>query len=112
MGPIVRRYLYINNIYRIDNINNIIIFTFTVILYINFYNNRNIILLRIRKPGNFRGKFVLTRNSFLNLIKYLLIIAISYFSSLLLTFFYLYYIITFYLYYIITIIIYKIRKGI
>ena len=69
------------------------------------------ILLRIRKPGNFRGKFVLARNSSLNLLKCLLIIAISCFSSLLLTLSYLYYIITFYLYYIIATIAYKVRKG-
>ena len=69
------------------------------------------ILLRIRKPGNFRGKFVLARNSSLNLLKYLLIIAISCFSSLLFTLFYLYYIITSYLYYIITTITYKVRKS-
>ena len=77
------------------------------------------ILLRIRKPGNFRGKFVLARNSSLNLLKYLLIIAISCPSSLLLTLSYLYYIITSYLYYIIAsylyyiiaTIAYKIRKG-
>ena len=69
------------------------------------------ILLRIRRPGNFRGKFVLARNSSLNLLKYLLIIAISYLSSLLFILSYLYYIIASYLYYIITTIAYKIRKG-